>query len=366
MSETREPIQIIQDFQQDCIRCGFCTRQCDLLNKPALNLGQIAEALQNGQPTVPMIDYAQLCSLCRYCTRECPAELNAADLARAARAHLIELGYLSLEGFEPMFVDGNGDAFAYYRQTYGIDYRDLKREHYDVLFFPGCSLGTYGEPLTRAAYQWLQGEVEKQGQTLGFLECCCGEPLGSLGLLKRKADWQSQLLEQVRAAGAKRVVTVCGNCHNNMLRIMDGLEVVSLYQLLAQAGRHFPENQLFTIHDSCPDRDLNVIGTALRQMAPAGQLVEMEHHGRDTICCGSGGVMPAVAPAVGLERAQQRVDEFKQSGADCVVTSCMACSRRFSRVAQPGQVRHCLELIFGIQIDYEKIAHNLATMWSDE
>jgi len=54
------------------------------------------------------------------------------------------------------------------------------------------------------------------------------------------------------------------------------------------------------------------------------------------------------------------------SGASCMVTSCMACSRRLSPLAQEGQVRHCLELVFNIQVDHAQIARNQKTMWQGE
>jgi hypothetical protein len=44
----------------------------------------------------------------------------------------------------------------------------------------------------------------------------------------------------------------------------------------------------------------------------------------------------------------------------------MACSRRLSPLAQQGQIRHCLELVFDIQVDHAQIARNQKTLWQGE
>ena len=73
-----------------------------------------------------------------------------------------------------------------------------------------------------------------------------------------------------------------------------------------------------------------------------------------------------IDPELCQERAGLRMAEFSDTGADVCLTSCMACSHRLARVAQPGQVRHCLEYVFNIFVDYAQIESNTQAMWEGD
>lgn len=362
MDRNLELVKALSQCSEQCSQCGSCVSACDLLRDSGLNPGEIAKQLLEGKDSSKLRDLIQRCDLCGFCTRDCPSALNAGLLFESARSFLVDQGRLSLDGFEPIFVDRDWNGFSLYRDTYKINYDDLKRDHCDTLFFPGCSLATYAPELTRAAHAWLQS----QGMVLGFTDLCCGKPLASLGLESRKDQLQRYLLSKLRAAGAARIVTVCANCHASLAGKLEGIEVVSLYRLLREADVRIPGTQSLTVHDSCADRESGEFGADLRAILGEHPVSEMEHSGRDTICCGSGGIVPLIDPDLCLSRAGRRVDEFDRSGASCMVTSCLACSRRLSPLAQKGEVRHCLELVFNLRIDYEQIARNQIAMWQGE
>lgn len=360
MGHELETAKALSSYSEECSQCNGCVPDCDLLRGCGLNPGEIAKKLLSGDESQEIRDIIQRCDLCGFCTRDCPSALSAGDLFKNARALLVEKSKLSLDGFELMFVDRQWDAFSLYRDTYKISYEDLKREHYDTLFFPGCSLATYAPELTRAAYKWMQS----QGMVLGFSESCCGKPLESLGLENRKEQLQHRLLSQLQAAGATRVVTVCPNCHANLASGLEGIEMISLYKLLREAGVRVPGTEPLTVHDSCADRASGAFGAELRTLLSGHRIVEMEHSGKETICCGAGGIVPAIDPELCSSRARRRVDEFEKTGVESMVTPCMACSRRLSNAAKKGEVRHCLELVFNLPVDYAQIAQNQEAMWT--
>jgi Fe-S oxidoreductase len=359
MGQNRESEKALSQCSEQCSQCGLCVSACGLLRDSGLAPGEIAKQLLEGNDSSKLRDLIQRCDLCGFCTRDCPSALNAGLLFESARTFLVDQGRLPLDGFEPMFVDRDWNGFSLYRDTCKVNYDELKRDHYDTLFFPGCSLVTYTPELTRAAHAWLQ----TRGMAVGFTDLCCGKPLASLGLESRKDRLQHYLLSKLRAAGATRIVTACANCHASLAGSLDGIEIVSLYRLLREAGVRVPGTQSLTVHDSCADRESGEFGADLRAILGDHPVLEMEHSGRDTICCGAGGIVPLIDPDLCLSRTRRRVDEFDHSGASCMVTSCMACSRRLSPLAQKGQVRHCLELVFNIQVDHAQIARNQKTMW---
>lgn len=362
MDQNLESVKVLSQCSEQCRQCGLCVSACDLLRDSGFDHGEIAKQLLEGTDSSELRDLIERCDLCGFCTRDCPSALSAGVLFESARSLLVDQGGLPLDGFEPMFVDRDWNAFSLYRDIYKINYDDLKRDHYNTLFFPGCSLATYGPELTRAAYGWLQS----QGMVLGFTDLCCGKPLASLGLESRKEQLQLHLLSELRDAGATRIVTVCANCHGDLAGNLEGIEVVSLYKLLREAGVRVSGARSLTVHDSCADRESGAIGADVRAILGGHLVLEMEHTGKDTICCGAGGIVPLVDPDLCLSRTRRRVDELDRSGASCMVTSCMACSRRLSPLAQKGQVRHCLELVFNLQIDHEQIARNQEAMWQGE
>ncbi len=324
--------------------------------------GEVARAVLGGQVDEPLKAALLRCALCGLCSQSCLVNLNPAEMVAAARETLMQRGQVAPEEYDIMLVDRDWHYFTIYRDTYGIDYADLAAERYDTLFFPGCTLSSYSPPLTRAAYGWLAG----QGMRLGFSDLCCGKPLVSIGLRERKDRLLGHLLRQMRAAGARRLVTACPNCYYQMAGQLGEMEVVSLYALMREAGVTAGAGRRLTVHDSCPDRYTGAVGRDVRSLLAGGSLVEMEHHGAETICCGSGGIVSMIDPELCEERAHQRMEECDRSGAEACVTACMACSHRLAKAAQAGKVIHALELIFAQTVDYAQVQANVQAMWAGE
>lgn len=352
----------LDDFHDKCIQCNVCLTVCDLLDDLGLSPGEIAEQVLSGQPDDETIQAVQRCALCGLCSQECLVNLNPAEMMVAAREVLVESGLISMDDYQVMQVDRDWNFFSIYRSTFGITYDDLTAETYDTLFFPGCSLASYAPELTRSIHAWLVG----QGMQVGFTEVCCGRPLNSIGLEDRARHWVDGIRSQMHAAGAGRLVTACPNCHDMLQKYLRDVEIVSLYDLLLDAGVHLDGPERFTIHDSCPDRYEMETGKNVRALLAGHPLVEMEHHGADTICCGSGGIISMIDPELSGQRAERRMAEFADSGADRCVTACMACSHRLARSAAEGEVVNCLELVFNQPVDYAQIAANTRAMWEGD
>ena len=67
---------------------------------------------------------------------------------------------------------------------------------------------------------------------------CCGSPLMSAGLFDRAAALRQRILDQIRAAGIVRVVTVCPGCGEEFVELMgDEVDIVPLPELLLQKSR---------------------------------------------------------------------------------------------------------------------------------
>jgi fumarate reductase (CoM/CoB) subunit B len=356
LRESRSRLEKVADA---CIECGICEGSCSLLNSLGITPGEIARQVLAGTASQQIIDLVQRCDLCGLCGQDCLVNLQPVEVIAAAREMLILSGQISLDDYQAMLTDQDWNFFSLYRDTYGVSYNDLAREHYDTLFFPGCTLASYSPELTRATYQWL----ESQGMLLGFSDLCCGKPLASIGLSERTAQLHHYLGEQMRRAGATKLVTACPNCYHHLKDYLPGVQVCSLYDLMRQAGIRLVGLERLSVHDSCPDRYGVSVGKDIRDLLAGFELIEMEHYGQNTLCCGSGGIVSMIDPDLCQARAERRMREWTATNAQRCVTACMACAHRLGRAAQPGQVVHCLELIFGISVDYEQIEINSKGIW---
>jgi fumarate reductase (CoM/CoB) subunit B len=352
--------KFIEKYSDDCINCAVCQNTCTLLNDLGLTPGEIAQAILQDRVSDECLAAIQRCDLCGQCSQGCLVNLNPADLIKAAREVLIQKGRINPDDYDVMLVDRDWNFFSIYRHTYGIRFDDLFADRYETLFFPGCTLTAYAPELTRAVFGWLQG----RGLQVGFSDLCCGKPLDSIGLSADADHYLDRLRDQLTAAGARKIITACPNCEAHLKAAQIGdVEVCSIYSMLVEAGIRLYGREILTFHDSCPDRYGSKNPQDVRDLLSGYVQIEMASRGKDTICCGSGGIVSMVDPEMCSSRALRRMAEFSESGADICVTSCMACSHRLARVSEPDQVRHCLEYVFNIRVDYAQVERNTRLMW---
>jgi Fe-S oxidoreductase len=338
------------------------------------------------------------CSLCDQCTALCPTGLSSRRVMKPWREIYAAAQVFYPDDLKSVQVDQEWHIFSVYRAVYGIYYPeflglvDLQPGQADTLFFPGCSLLSYAPSLTRKVGHCLSD----LGFSWALASDCCGSPLISHGEIKRAQALRERLLEQCQRAGIRRVITICAGCGEELEQSFRGaIEVIPLPRLLleegfsgavaALMGEAEPEaiaasdaravSAPLTVFDSCHDR-FGFHGLPLRRLlAQSHSTVEMRHHGRNTLCCGSGGAVPAVDAEISDRRVLRIFDEARQVGAETIVTSCPTCaycmaSKRVmgSSVALPQDVtsRHYLELLFDEDIDWQTVFARLQEMWTGE
>jgi fumarate reductase (CoM/CoB) subunit B len=347
--------------EASCVRCGQCLSVCDVLGGAGLSVQSIAKHVLEGRVDQHVVDTVQRCALCGLCCVECPGNVDVYRVMTAVRESFALDGVISSAGYESVLVDQTPNLFSLYREQFGVSFKDFQPSSYDTVFFPGCILASYAPELALKAYRW----ITELGFKTTFSELCCGSPLISLGLADRANRLKAYMVEQFSSAGAKRLITCCPGCQAELSSLRGDIDVISLSTLLREKGIRVSGSELLAVHDSCRDRR-ELFARDVRMIISGYSLVEMEHHGTKTICCGSGGMVSAVDPDLCERRVQARLDEYRATGADHLITTCPTCSYTLSKHTTAGKVLHYLELLFGTRIDWERIQHNLEALFDSE
>jgi Fe-S oxidoreductase len=338
--------------------------------------------------------YAALrqCCFCNHCTAHCPSGIIAVDEMRAWRELFSKANFMPPADSKIVMVDNEWHIFSAYRAIYGVAYPEFTTlsaaaeapGSCDTLFFPGCSLVSYGSDVMRATAKWLTDS----GVAWCYSDACCGSPLMSAGLFERAAAWRASIIDACVRAGIKRVVTVCPGCADELrTSAPDTLEFVPMPELMlelaaarearGEASGFSPLSDIgaVTFFDSCHDRVDSRNGRAVRELVgkylPQVKQLETAHTGRDNLCCGAGGAVSTFDPDISKRRIVRAIDETAGTGAAAAITACPTCSYTFAQelLAEPRdgfEALHYLELMFGLRIDWARVFAELGGMWSGE
>ena len=394
--------------QFSCSHCGKCTRRCEVLSTPGLDIGKVSEAYnkivalpydEQPQATVELIasDYLlynalRQCCFCGFCTAACKRHVLAPEKMRVFRELFMRANLMPSDDSKLVMVDNEWHIFSAYRAIYGITYPefislDQAAEEgsgkVDTLFFPGCSLVSYAPDLMRAIGMWLS----ERGINWALSDACCGSPLMSAGLFDRAHALRQGLIEKMRAAGISRMITICPGCTDEFHDELPlDIEIVPLPEVLLKEALVVSDNandagfapldvSSITFFDSCHDRnDMRnalAIRDLMRVFVPWATQVEMQHAKRGSRCCGAGGAVSSYDPQLSDRRATDLLDEALLTGADTLVSMCPTCTYTFAqtKLSHPQytiESLNYLEILFGVRIDWDKVFAELNDMWTGQ
>jgi heterodisulfide reductase subunit D len=225
---------------------------------------------------------------------------------------------------------------------------DLKvSDDSDTVYFGGClpyydtmfkKLGIEGVEIARAAVKILN-HLGIEPQVMAGERCCGHDQLweGDVATFRALGELN---LEQLKATGARRVVTTCPECARTLKLdypqfVGDhGLEVLHLSQLLqdtdlALAPRTTNHELRITYQDPCRlGRHLGVYDAPRKVMAGLGlNLVEMERTRSTSLCCGTSCWTSCGQVSKNIQA--ERLREARATGADLLVTACVKCQIHF-------------------------------------
>lgn len=212
----------------------------------------------------------------------------------------------------------------------------------EVLFWVGCagSFDDRAKRITKAFVRILQ-QSKIEFAVLGVEESCSGDPAKRAG---NEFLFQMQALmniEVLNAYEAKKIVTACPHCFNNLKNEYPELggtyEVVhhtTFLKSLLDDGRLTIEGGQFkgkkiTFHDPCYLGRANAIYEAPRALIEKldAELVEMKRSKANGLCCGAGGAQMFKDAEPGNKEINiERTEDALAVAPQIIATGCPFCN----------------------------------------
>jgi Fe-S oxidoreductase len=343
-----------------CYGCDLCDDACPVrLFNAGDKLNIIYNSWNNEDDGVPMYS----CLTCTACTNACPQLVDYDSYVDIRRTLIVggpaaEIPHTVLQAVLAAEAEEDSDADFVAVEDYPIDS--------NVGYYPGCvdyldqemvfshlNEGDMNLGDTTTAAFTLFEEMGTEVSYLGrdFLKCC-GHDQKWQGLDEVFDKLKSYNQKKIEASGIDTLVSSCAECFRTFARDyeLEGIKVMHTTEYLIENGFDMEmkvEDELtVTYHDPCRlGRQMGIYEEPRELVAGVEgvQLVEMEHHGEDAMCCGVSSMMSCNENARALRVS--RMEEIRNTGADMMITSCPKCVSHFECLKFEGDERHDIEIL---------------------
>ncbi len=350
-------------FFDACMRCGRCVESC-----PSAGAGEpfaprdFVQAMRRAlwQTHFPLGDIRFLsrddeievdeklwyCTTCRACLEVCPVYGASFEAVMKQRVLAVEEGInvpkLMNQTLEKIFkYDNPWESSKRNRGVWaeGMDLVDLTKRgaEADLCYFVGCttSFDDTAKGIALSFSKILQSAGVHFG-ILGKKEPCCGDIARCAGELGLFVEQMEKCLDLFDKYDITDVVTSSPHCFHTFRNEFPEAPfstrhyTLVLRELIADEKLRFKEGVAATVtyHDPCYLGRYNRIFDEPREIIrsiPGLNLVEMTHHGTDSLCCGGGGGRMWQDLKVEVKMSDVRIREAEAIGAQILVTACPFC-----------------------------------------
>jgi len=328
-----------------------------------LIMALLEKKIDFGQDTA---EFAFSCTGCMACESNCriiPCHAPHAgplDIIRLLRSEVVKRGLIPQGAARKVYdeIQKRGD----YGQVNSLEFPEkISRDDADTVVFAECA----HIPAQKDIFEVVIKVLEKIGTPVSqFAEKgCCGSTLYDFGFWEQleplaRANW-----EKMKALKGKKIVIVNPHCLEFMVKRYPEIlpdysspQYQHMSELLADA---FKDGKLkskkgdkvkVTYHDPCYlGRGLNIYDAPREVLSSLGgvELVEMRRNREDSFCCGAR-TLGHYVPNLRAHTARERIEEFKDTGADLMITACAYCKDRFRKVLpakEKERVKDLVELV---------------------
>jgi NADPH-dependent glutamate synthase beta subunit-like oxidoreductase len=315
----------------DC-HCGVCVSDCEFLAKHCRTPKDLARRVLAGIDPPDTRTVAYSCNVCELCATVCPEGLDTGRLMLEARRESVRRGLGPLPQHKPIV----GYWKAGVSRPFTLAMSEPGRQRSRRLFFTGCALPAVAPAHTIAVYDALR----RHYPGTGVLMWCCGAPAELLGMEDGFASTRAQIEREMDRLGADELIAACPDCMHTLKSALPEVTITTVWERLA--GQWAPprarDGVAVSIHDSCKARHESALHGAVRQLiGSAGAAVQdIDYNGARARCCGFGGMIAPVDPALCKAVTTRRAAETPLP----MVTYCAGC-----RVALAGCGKESLHIL---------------------
>jgi heterodisulfide reductase subunit D len=337
-----------QRFLKNCTLCGLCAEGCPIL--PYTDIGEISpqdiqkavfDFMESGAPNQLAYTKAFACMECFKCTAGmCPENLNPMLVNELIKSQYISKGLANKAYSDARQPDSAHRVLASV-QVSASEYNRITtsgaQQAARYVFFPGCNVYFQPEKILNAMD--IMDAIGDDYAFLPGLDHCCGDGLLFLGEIDEGIKRAEELVAAIASFQPEAALLWCPTCQCRFDKSIGPaidipFKILSFPQYLAANMSRLPLTRAaagtVTLHEACKSAytgvDRDGPREVLRQL-PGVRFSEMEHHGQETVCCGSGAV--CWFPESFTQIRESRLQEAAQTGAGRLVTVCHYCSQAF-------------------------------------
>jgi Fe-S oxidoreductase len=289
-------------------RCPVLEKEMDAKYAPDRAILRYLKLMFTGKLSDEDVRRLYRCTLCNGCW--------LSWFNRKTRGMAVQKGFVPVHlAYIKGSVSENGNPYGVALATDG---GEAKSAVSDTVLFRGCTSRFKAPEILAAARELL----DKKGIPYKLVdgESCCGYTLFNLGDIEAGNGAVEKNIEAFKAAGVKRIITICPGCYsafNKYYKGREGFEAEIVLALDLLKGARVPAKGV-TIHDPCHAKE--------KRELVRGMLQGSKEDGTGA-CCGAGGGVMSFDRMLAGARASRILEE--NPGA--IVTYCPFCYLNLSR-----------------------------------
>lgn len=349
-----------EEAEREAARCRQC--ECKLCMKECIMLNDYTECpkslfkkyLEEGYENLDhMIAYS--CNECSQCTLKCPKEFNMKGIFTALKEDYAEKnnGLVPLEILKESDRTQEkecGDEYCT-RVDGSLQKKEVhKKQKTKYVFVPGCTVSAYSPKGVENIVKHLKECLGHEN--VGALLQCCGKVTRFIGETEKFEERNKKAIDILDDMGAEVIITVCPSCYKVFKETAKNQKVIAYWDLMKNLigipetarGIGKGSDVVFNIHDSCVTRDETSQHESVRWVLDelGYNWTEIERNGKNTRCCGVGGMVCSSNPELYERVYTRRANDFDQHN---IVTYCGSC--RGTMQAAGKDAVHILDLLLG-------------------
>ena len=349
-----------EEAEREATRCRQC--ECKLCMKECIMLNDYTECpkslfkkyLEEGYENLDhMIAYS--CNECSQCTLKCPKEFNMKGIFTALKEDYAEKnnGLVQLEILKDSDRTQENECGDEYctRVDGSLQKKEVpKKQKTKYVFVPGCTVSAYSPKGVENIVKHLKECLGHEN--VGALLQCCGKVTRFIGETEKFEERNKKAIDILDDMGAEVIITVCPSCYKVFKETAKNQKVIAYWDLMKNLigipetarGIGTGSDVVFNIHDSCVTRDETSHHESVRWVLDelGYNWTEIERNGKNTRCCGVGGMVCSSNPELYERVYTRRANDFDQHN---IVTYCGSC--RGTMQAAGKDAVHILDLLFG-------------------